>query len=100
MLKVHAAGGRTDGQRMDALMAYQRFCWSLVCTHGEVVEERWRNPVQVFIWLMALRDDGSFIQASNLTPLLAKLKYFCRLTVLYEALIFNDPTTPAENRMQ
>lgn len=80
----------TEDTLLGAATAYQAFCWSLVHTPEPRSQANWGNPIQRFIWLMALRDDGSFIQASDLTPLLAKLKYFCRLTVLYEGVCCSD----------
>ena len=75
----------------EAIGAYQAFCWSIVFSPGERSQKRWGNPIQRFIWLMALQEEGSFMQASDLTPLLAKLKYFCRLVTLHEALVGCDP---------
>lgn len=80
----------TESTLLEAVTAYQAFCWSLVHTPEPGSQGNWGNPIQRFIWLMALRDDGSFIQASDLTPLLAKLKYFCRLTVLYEGICCSE----------
>ena len=80
----------TESTLLGAVTAYQAFCWSLVLTPEQGSQANWGNPIQRFIWLMALRDDGSFIQASDLTPLLAKLKYFCRLTVLYEGICCSE----------
>ena len=37
------------------------------------------------------------IQSSNLISLLAKLKYFCHLVMLHEALLYCDNTNPGEN---
>ena len=83
----------TESTLIGAVTAYQAFCWSLVHTPEPRDQTDWGNPIQRFIWLMALRDDGSFIQASDLTPLLAKLKYFCRLTVLYEGICCSKEDT-------
>lgn len=69
-----------------AVVAYQNFCWSLVHNLEEKSQDRWENPIERFVWLFALRPDGSFIEPTSLTPLLAKLKYFCRLTTLYKAM--------------
>lgn len=85
----------------DAVAAYHAFCWSLVCdTSSGSSQKSWGNPIERFIWLVALREDGSFMQASDLTPLLAKLKYFCRLVTLYESLVFYDKTNPREDAIQ
>jgi hypothetical protein len=81
----------------DVLAAYQSFCWSLVYSAGEATQKSWGNPIQRFIWLMALQDEGTFMQASDLTPLLAKLKYFCRLVTLYESLVYHDSTNMGED---
>ena len=46
---------------------------------------------------MALQDEDAFMQASNLTPLLSKLKYFCHLVILYESLVYHDSTNLGED---
>ncbi|KAH0825828.1 hypothetical protein J3R83DRAFT_8789, partial [Lanmaoa asiatica] len=74
-------------QQVIVQRAYQSFCWCLVHNPGAETLSRWANPIERFIWLLALGDDGTFMDASGLTPLLAKLKYFCRLTTLHEALV-------------
>ncbi|KAG6373145.1 hypothetical protein JVT61DRAFT_6756 [Boletus reticuloceps] len=71
---------------LEAVAAYQAFSCSWVHIPEPRCQMNWSSPIRHFIWLMALHDDGSFIQASNFTPLLAKLKYFCHLTVLYEGI--------------
>lgn len=76
--------------------AYQTFCWSLVYNPGPETPLRWEDPIERFIWLFALGDDGTFVQASDLTPLLAKLKYFCRLIALHEALVIHNRERPRE----
>ena len=80
----------TKDTLLGAATTYQAFCWSLVHTLEPRSQANWENPIQCFTWLMALHDDGSFIQVSDLTPLLAKLKYFCHLTVLYEGVCCSD----------
>jgi hypothetical protein len=76
---------------------YQSFCWSLIYSTGEATQNSWGNPIQHFIWLMALQDEGMFMQASDLTSLLVKLKYFCHLVTLYESLVYHDSTNMGEN---
>jgi hypothetical protein len=46
---------------------------------------------------MALQDEGMFMQASDLTSLLVKLKYFCHLVTLCESLVYHDSTNMGEN---
>ena len=82
---------QSQDSRLEAILAYQTFCWSLVYDPESKRLGAWDNPIRRFIWLMALRDDGSFMDAINLTPLLAKLKYFCRVVTLYEALSCTEP---------
>ncbi|KAF8121027.1 hypothetical protein EV363DRAFT_1187412, partial [Boletus edulis] len=77
--------------------AYQMLCWSLVYSPGPEALSRWADPIERFIWLLALGSDGTFMQASDLTPLLAKLKYFCRLTTLHEALVSQNGEGPQES---
>jgi len=74
-----------------AILVYQMFCWSLVYIHEAKRLGAWDNPIRCCIWLMALHDNGSFMDATNLTPLLAKLKYFCHLVTLYEAFACQEP---------
>ena len=83
---IHAVKRHNDDWMAGAVVAYQNFCWSLVHNPEEKSQDRWENPIERFIWLFALRSDGSFIESTSLTPLLAKLKYFCRLTALYKAM--------------
>lgn len=85
-LETSAKEKDTEIALLEAVATYQAFSWSLVHIPEFRSQTNWSSPIRHFIWLMALRDDGSFIQASDLTPLLAKLKYFCRLTVLYEGI--------------
>lgn len=97
------AFGSSDGaglQLANALVAYQGFCWSLVKRSDEELENRWDNPIEGFIWLVALRDDENFIEASDLTPILAKLKYFCRLTTLYQALVVTSAISSQEDTIR
>lgn len=87
---VEDAAEQSQASKMGAIEAYQTFCWSLVYIPESKRLGAWDNPIRRFIWLMALRDDGSFMDAISLTPLLAKLKYFCRVVTLYEALSCED----------
>lgn len=87
---VKDAKEQSHDSKTEAILAYQAFCWSLVHIPEAKRLGAWDNPIRRFIWLMALRDDGSFMDATNLTPLLAKLKYFCRVATLYEALARQD----------
>lgn len=96
-LKVVSSPDGVSLDLADALVKYQKFCWSLVERSSEELENRWNNPIERFIWLAALREDGSFIQASDLTPVLAKLKYFCRLTTLYQALFITSTASSQES---
>ena len=77
----------TPYQRM---VAYHNLMWSLVVAGPEQCETRWGNPIQRAIWLKALRQDGNFYEATDLTPDLAKLKYLCNMTSLLEALMNKD----------
>lgn len=89
---IEDAAQQSQDSKVEAILAYQTFCWSLVYNPESKRLGAWDNPIRRFIWLMALRDDGSFMDATSLTPLLAKLKYFCRVVTLYEALSPEDPS--------
>ncbi|KAG6380518.1 hypothetical protein JVT61DRAFT_8682 [Boletus reticuloceps] len=87
---------QSQDSKTEAILAYQAFCWSLVHVPEAKRLGAWDNPIRRSIWLMALRNDGSFMDATNLTPLLAKLKYFCRVVTLYEALASQVPQDETE----
>lgn len=91
---------QSQDSRMQAILAYQAFCWSLVYIPESKRLGAWDNPIRRFIWLMALRDDGSFMDATSLTPLLAKLKYFCRTVTLYEALSCRESMNEVEDAVE
>jgi hypothetical protein len=76
------------------MVAYHNLMWSLVNAGPEQCETQWGNPIQRTIWLKALRQDGNFYEATDLTPDLAKLKYLCNITSLLEALMNKDADTP------
>ncbi|KAG6370233.1 hypothetical protein JVT61DRAFT_12388 [Boletus reticuloceps] len=94
---VKDATEQSQDSKTEAVLAYQTFCWSLVYIPEAKKLGAWDNPIRRFIWLMALRDDGSFMDATSLTPLLAKLKYFCRLVTLYETLACEEPRDETED---
>lgn len=97
---VEDAAEESQDSKMEAILAYQTFCWSLVYIPESKRLGAWDNPIRRFIWLMALRDDGSFMDATSLTPLLAKLKYFCRVATLYQALSCEDPRDEMEDAVE
>jgi hypothetical protein len=97
---VKDASEQSQDSKMEVILAYQTFCWSLVYIPEVKTLGAWDNPIWHFIWLMALRDDRSFIDATSLTPLLAKLKYFCRLVTLYEALACMEPRDETEDAVE
>lgn len=97
---VEDAAEQSQHSKMKAIQAYQTFCWSLVYVPESKRLGAWDNPIRRFIWLMALRDDGSFMDATSLTPLLAKLKYFCRVITLYEALSCEDSRDEMEDAIE
>jgi hypothetical protein len=97
---VKDATEQSQDSKDAAILAYQTFCWSLVYTPESKRLGAWDDPIRRFIWLMALRDDGSFMDATSLTPLLAKLKYFCRMVTLYEALSRKEPRDEMEDAIE
>ncbi|KAG6373608.1 hypothetical protein JVT61DRAFT_6260 [Boletus reticuloceps] len=88
---------QSQHSKMEAILAYQTFCWSLVYIPEAKRLGAWDNPILHCIWLMALHDDGSFMDATNLTLLLMKLKYFCRLVTLYKALACQESWDETED---
>jgi hypothetical protein len=65
---------------------FHELLWSLIngpSFHGGI---QWANVMQRFIWLRALRRDGNFYEAGDLSPDLAKLEYFVNGTALVHAL--------------
>lgn len=47
---------------------------------------KWDDVFECLYALSALREDGNFQPAGLVTPMFAKMKYFIRSTILYEAL--------------
>ncbi|KAG1788380.1 uncharacterized protein HD556DRAFT_1312140, partial [Suillus plorans] len=83
-----------DASPRTRMIVYHNLAWSLVDADPDLcVVDRWANPIKRAIWLRALRPDGNFCEASTLTPDLAKLKYFCNITSLLEALMDKEEDT-------
>jgi hypothetical protein len=55
---------------------------------------RWSCPVQCYLAVQAVRQDGTFISTSILAQKLAKLKYFCKSCALVQAKRMTEGTTP------
>jgi hypothetical protein len=86
--------GDDDSSPRKRMITYHNFVWSIVDNNPDrCVVDRWANPITRSIWLRALRADGNFCEASVLTPDLVKLKYFCNITSLLEALMDKDENT-------
>jgi hypothetical protein len=49
-------------------------------------QRRWADPLNCFIAVDSLRQDGLFIKASDLTPMLAVWKYNLRAMVLHQII--------------
>lgn len=87
----------TESTSIDAVQAYHRFCWALVNSRDAQSHAKWESPIERFLWLRALCSDGSFLSAKDVTPILAQLKYFCRLITLYEGLSDRNMMDQPEN---
>lgn len=97
---VKAAAEQSQDSRLEAILAYQTFCWSLMHIPESKRLGAWNNPIQCLIWLMARHNDGSFMDTTTLTLLLVKLKYFCRVVTLYEALSCKEPRNELEDTVK
>jgi hypothetical protein len=51
---------------------------------------KWDDVFECLFALSALREDGNFQPASMVTQMLAKMKYFVRTAILYEAMRGNE----------
>ena len=47
---------------------------------------KWDDVFECLFALSALRDDGNFQSANLITQMFAKMKYFIRSAILYEAM--------------
>jgi len=47
---------------------------------------KWNNPLECFLAIYCLRDDGTFKPATDVTPIFAMLHYHIRGSILYEGL--------------
>ncbi|KAI9459613.1 hypothetical protein HD554DRAFT_2176883 [Boletus coccyginus] len=90
----------TEASGMEVLSAYRAFCWTLVHSLERESQQKWGNPIQRFLWLKALRGDGSFLPAKDVTPILAQLKHFRRLVTPYEGIAHSDALDPSEDSVR
>jgi hypothetical protein len=51
---------------------------------------KWDDVFECLFALSALREDGNFQPASLVTQMFAKMKYFIRSAILYEAMQHNE----------
>jgi hypothetical protein len=51
---------------------------------------KWDDVFECLFALSSLREDGNFHPAGLITPMFAKMKYFIRSTILYEAMRHNE----------
>lgn len=79
-----------DTPMASLITAFQQFNWELISARST---EPWKNIHQVFFGLLALRMDGTYAPAADLTPHLAKFAYYVKYTCMYEAL--QKPVTEA-----
>ena len=91
---------KSEASEVAVIEGYHRLCWELVHASQVVVQEKWGSPIERFLWLRALGADGTFSKASDVTPILAKLKYFCRLVTLYEGLSTYSRMDPQQNPVE
>jgi hypothetical protein len=53
---------------------------------------KWDDVFECLFALSALREDGNFQPANQVTQMFAKMKYFIRSTILYEGMEHNEGT--------
>ena len=51
---------------------------------------KWDDVFECLFALSALREDGNFLPANQITQMFAKMKYFIRSAILYEAMRLNE----------
>lgn len=51
---------------------------------------KWDDVFECLFALSALREDGNFQPANQVTQMFAKMKYFIRSTILYEGMQHNE----------
>jgi hypothetical protein len=51
---------------------------------------KWDDVFECLFALSALREDGNFLPANQVTQMFAKMKYFIRSTILHEAMRHNE----------
>jgi hypothetical protein len=82
----------TNSNPKDAVEAFHKFIKPILYPRESDPESggstsKWDHPVECFIALFALRPDGVFKEANNLTGLFAILHYHIRCAIFYESLI-------------
>ena len=51
---------------------------------------KWDDVFECLFALSALREEGNFLPANQITQMFANMKYFIQSTILYEAMRHNE----------
>lgn len=66
--------------------ALHAFLFALISQPSEaLMEDQWQDPIRCFVGLIAMQEKAGFRKAHEITPYLAKVKYFIRLIAFAEA---------------
>lgn len=82
---------KAKSKRKHRIQALQDLLWALV---SERNAEPWKNIFQFTFALLALRVDGTYACAANLSPELAKLKYLVHATCIAQTLLQPEDLQP------
>lgn len=85
-LRNRAAQQQQQQQLERLLHNVNKAVWCRDADPHELLDTAFYCPVQRFLVLSSLRADGSFLSAKLLTPVIAKLQYWARATVLNEVV--------------
>jgi hypothetical protein len=71
----------------DCMAAFHKFIKPLLYPSESASTSKWDDPVECFIALYSLDEDGTFKQPKNMSPVLTILRYFIRCAIFREASI-------------
>lgn len=68
------------------ILVFHKFAYPLLAANAvQDTSNKWNSPMECFLAIYNLKEDGNFQEASNVTQLFAKLEYHCRGATLFES---------------
>jgi hypothetical protein len=76
---------------VDHLTVFHEFIYPLLSAQSSILEEnKWTMVLECWLALYAMQLEGNFLDASQLTGLLAKMTYHCRAVNFYQSYLHRN----------